>query len=227
MADLTIIMTTANKVPEAWAKYHKEKLIEAAQGAPIITISYKPLDWGDLNLIQTEYSLVNLYQQIMRGAFLAETPYIATCDDDTLYPQEHFKIRPPDDRHPFAYNLNRWHLFSWGKPFYFHKPRPGGGLMIADKEKAFKAFHNRFEHLDMATKELPGRLCHELGTRGSLDCDEYKWWGFYTENPVVSIYHENSIDKANRMRRKKAWPVRAYDIPFWGRAEEVRAIWQP
>jgi len=132
-SDLTIIMCTANKVPEKWAEYHKNSLLHFSGEAEIIIVSYKPLDWGDHNLIQTEYSLTNLYRQIHRAASLAKTPYIATCDDDTLYNYDHFKIRPPDDNHPYAYNLNRWHLFSWGKPFYFHKPRPGGGRLSAHR----------------------------------------------------------------------------------------------
>lgn len=37
-SDLTIIILSANRVPEKWAQFHKEKLIEAAGASPIITI---------------------------------------------------------------------------------------------------------------------------------------------------------------------------------------------
>lgn len=38
-SDITIIFLTANRVPKKWARFHKEKLIEAAGNSPIITIS--------------------------------------------------------------------------------------------------------------------------------------------------------------------------------------------
>lgn len=73
MNDLTIIFLTANRVPEKWAEYHKQVLLEAIGDTPIITISFKPLDWGT-NLIQTEYSVDNIYRQMLRGAKVAKTP---------------------------------------------------------------------------------------------------------------------------------------------------------
>ena len=59
MDDITIIMLTPNLVPKQWAEFHKQKLLEAAGGTPIITISKEPLDWG-INLLQTEYGYPNI-----------------------------------------------------------------------------------------------------------------------------------------------------------------------
>lgn len=96
--------------------------------------------------------------------------------------------------------------------------------MIASRELVIKALENRFKHQENG--EMPGRLLHELGERQSMDCDLVKAKGFYTEVGVVSFYHEGSIDKANQRRIKKAWPVRAYDIPYWGRAVDIRKLWK-
>ena len=118
MKDLTVIMMTPNLVPEQWALFHKEKLLEAIGDTSLITVSAKPLDWG-LNIIQEGYGLINLYKQMLRAAKIADTQYIAMADDDTLYPATHFQFRPIKDG--YYYNLNRWHLFTWGEPFYFYK----------------------------------------------------------------------------------------------------------
>jgi len=220
MEDLTVILCTPNKVPKAWAEYHKNMLLRAIGDTPVITISRIPLDWGT-NLIQEGYGLTNLYYQVLRGAELATTPYIATVDDDTLYPAEHFRFRPPLDC--FSYNLHRWHLFTWGNPFYFHKPLPGGGLMIAPRELAVKALRIRFLELNEESKQLPKHLSHELGTRRDARyADKGKWIKFYTSVGVVSFYHEKSVDVLNQTRRKKAWPIQAFDIPFWGKAQDIR-----
>ncbi len=213
--DLTIIMMTPNLVPEGWAAYHKRMLLEAAGDAEIITISAKPLDWGT-NLIQEEYGFTNIYRQMLRGARLAQTEWVAMADDDTLYPPEHFSYRPP--RPGFFYNLNRWHVFTWSNPpFYFLKQKPGGGLLIGTRELMIQALESRFRR---CPGDLPAHLCHELGVlKRSIRHDGVEWAGFYTKPAgVVSFYHDYSIDDANRRHRKYAYPVRAFDIPRWGRA---------
>ncbi len=209
-------MMTPNLVPKDWADYHKKMLLEAVGDTPIITISKEPLDWGT-NLIQTEYGLANLYQQMLRGAKLAKTDYIAIADDDTLYPKEHFEYRPPMDK--FGYNLNRWHLFTWGEPFYFHKSRRGNGLLIASRKLVIEALEARFR----TDNPLSLDYMVELGTR--KDIREYDKAGsieFFSEQPVVSFYHDFSVDIACREHRKRAWPIQAYDIPKWRRAEDLR-----
>lgn len=221
MKDLTIIMMTPNKVPKSWARYHKKMLLEAVGDTKIITISSIPLSWGT-NLIQTEYGVDNLFKQMLRGCKLATTPYIAIADDDTLYPKEHFEYRPPPDK--FGYNLNRWHLFTWGEPFYFHKPRPGNGLMIASRELVANAIERRLNTQSAKKRGLSRFLASELGTKEyTRKYDIGEMISFYTKSPVVSFYHEMSIDPLNQSRKKYPWPVRAYDIPVWGKAKKIRS----
>lgn len=216
MNDLTIIMLTPNKVPAVWAAHHRKVLEQEAIGAAFITISAQPLDWG-LNLIQEGYGMTNIYRQLLRGAQMATTPYIAVADDDTLYPREHFLFRPPMDK--FAYNYNRWHILTWMKrrPFYFHKPRPGNGLLIAARELVVNAISRRLEGRD----ELSGSMLRELGSGFLKKYDQEGMIPFYTYEPVVSFYHDFSIDLLNQNHKKKPWPVQAYDLPKWGRAEDV------
>ena len=220
MNDLTVIMLTANKVPEQWAQYHKEMLLKTIEDTPLITVSYKPLDFG-INLIQTEYSLTNIFKQMLRAAKIATTEYIAMADDDTLYPKEHFEYRPKGGH--FAYNLTRWHLFTWGRPYYFHKPRPGNGLMITNRRMLISAITSRLNGHD----ELPGFLLKEFATKESTaKYDIGKLETFYTIDPVVSFYHRQSIDPLNQRRRKAPWPVRALELPLWGRAKDLRNKWK-
>lgn len=220
MKDITIIMMTPNLVPKGWVKYHKQKLLEAIGDTPIIIASKKPMNWG-LNIIQEGYGLPNLYKQMLRAAKIATTPFVAVVDDDTLYPKQHFEFRPPDDN--FYYNFNRWHLFTWGEPIYFLKPRPGNGCMIAPKKLLIEAMERRIK----ADPELPNYFVKELGTSQRMSkYDLAKAIGFYTTEPIISIYHDLSVDEANRKHIKRMWPVRAFDLPLWGRAEDLRKKFQ-
>lgn len=216
MNDLTIIMLTANLVPKDWAKYHKQKLLEAIGDTPLIVASKKPVDFG-LNIIQESYGLANLYKEMLRAAKMAITPFVATADDDTLYPKQHFEFRPPDNN--FYYNFNRWHIFTWGEPIYFLKPRPGNGCMIAPRKLLIEAMERRIN----ANPDLPDYFVKELGnSKRMAKYDKAKRIEFYTTEPIVSFYHDFSVDQANRTHAKRMWPVRAYELPLWGRAKDLR-----
>ena len=157
-SNITIIMLTANRVPKSWAKFHKEKLIEAAGSSPIITLSREPLDWG-INILQTaEYGISNIYYQLLKGAKRAETDFIGIAEDDILYPKEHFEYRPPEDT--FAYNMNRFNVFTWGKPTYFWKDRMGNFTLIAPRKLAIEALEERFSKYPNGT---PAGITGELG----------------------------------------------------------------
>ena len=219
-SDITIIMLTASRVPKKWAAVHKQKLIEAADGSPIITISREPLDWGQ-NIIDTqEYTISNIYFQLLQGAKAATTEYIAVAEDDTLYPKEHFQFRPPEDS--FAYNQNRFGVFRWSKtPTYFWKDRISNSTLIAPRKLAIEALEERFAKYPQGT---PGGLTGELGRSNiedKLGVKRQKAIWFQTEISVVRIDHELGIDKLSQSHRKGMGILRAYDIPYWGKASDI------
>lgn len=218
-SDITIIMLTAGRVPKKWAEFHKQKLIEAAGSSPIITISREPLDWG-INMLQTEpYGISNIYYQLLRGAKEATTDYIGVAEDDILYPKEHFEYRPPLDT--FAYNMNRFNVFTWGKPTYFWKNRMGNSTLIAPRKLTIEALEERFNKYPNGT---PGGFTGELGRSNiedKLGVTHRKSTWFSTEISIVKIDHELGIDRLARTHRKGMGILRAYDIPYWGKAEDI------
>lgn len=222
--DLTIIMLTASRVSDSWSKFHKQKLLEAAGSSPIITISRKPLDWG-LNLIDNEpYHISNIYFQLLRGAKAATTDFIAVAEDDTLYPKEHFEYRPPTD--VFAYNQNRFGIFSWGRPTYFWKDRISNSTLIASRKLVIEALEERFKKYPKGT---PTGSTGEMGRNNiedKLGLTRRKSIWFSTETSVVRIDHENGVDKLARSHRKGMGILRAYDIPYWGKAEDLVKIFK-
>src|SRR3989338_1002059 len=106
MKDLTIIYLTASVIQESFAEYQMKILLEAAGEYPIISLSRKPLNFGK-NILQIgPKCLDTIYREMLRGAKVAETSYVAIAEDDTLYPKEHFTFYRPD-KDTFAYNQNR------------------------------------------------------------------------------------------------------------------------
>ena len=212
MNDLTCIFLTVNRVPEMWAEYHKSVLLEAIGDTPLITISKKPLDWGQ-NLIQEgEPSVNNIYKQVLRGCKASRTPFIAIAEDDTLYHKSHFEFRPEMDT--FAYDGVRWGLFTWGKPFYYWKDRISNAAMIAPRELVIQSLEERF-------RKYPTSNLGELGKEKGTTMTNRKTMIFYPSTGMVFFSDRNSLDPTEQHRSKKPGAVQAFDIPYWGRAEEL------
>ena len=220
--DITIIFLTLNKVPKKWVPYHREMLEKAADGAPIISVSREPMDFGT-NIIQTESaSAVNIFWQTLRAAKIAITPYIAIAEDDTLYPIEHYHgFRPPLDT--FAYNKTRWGLHSWGLPLYYHTQRVSHMTLIAPRELAIEALEERFKKYpinNVGGKNAGGEL-GKSWMEERMGVTLRKSLEFYTSDPVLYIQHIGSIDPLNINHKKRASRIRALEIPVWGRSEEI------
>jgi len=221
MADISIILLTLNKVPEKWAEFHKKVLLEAIGDTPVIAISRVPMDW-EINLLQKDSpSVSNIYRQLLRGAKEAITPYIAVVEDDTLYPAEHFKFRPKDDE--FLYNMSRWGILSWAKnPVYFYRHRESNSTLIAPRKLVIKCLEERFEKYPGDSAEwMAGEMGKEKVER-RFGLKKYKSVRVHSHDPVINFHHVNGIDKLEQSKRKSdRKALIAYDIPKWGRAEDV------
>ena len=215
MKDLTCIFLTVNRVPEKWTQYQKEVLLKAIGDTPIITISKKPLDWGT-NLIQEEEpSMQNIYRQILRGAKLATTPYIAIAEDDCLYQKEHFTYRPPLDT--FAYDYHRWGLMTYpvfGRNSFYYNDRMSNSTLIAPRELTIETLEERFN-------KYPNHRIGELGKEAGTVLTRNKVVRYCPMSSNVFLSHVNAIDPYEQKMKKRRGFVRAYEIPYWGRPKDI------
>lgn len=223
MSDITAIFLTCNDLPESWMEYHKGVLLKSLEGAPLIVMSQKPMEpWGGnvTHVLQdAPRSFSNIYRQLLRGAKMATTEYIAVVESDTLYPPEHFKQRPKKGR--VGYNMNFWHLFTWGDPIYSWRNRRGNYSMLSDREYVIDALEERFTKWPDGT---PDRMTGEIGrpmVEHNLNITVREVDEFETTVAVVNFQHPFGSDEMQRNQRKRGGLVRAYDVPFWGKAKDL------
>lgn len=223
MNDITAIFLTCNDLPKMWEEYHKGILLDSLQGAPLIAMSMKPMSFGNtdfLNIIQGKpKSFSNIYWQLLRGARLATTDYIAVVEADTLYPREHFAQRPPMGT--IGYNMNFWHLFTWGEPVYMWRNRRGNYSMLSDRMYVIEALEERFAKWPDGT---PDRMTGEIGrpmVEHNLNISERKVHEFETTVAVVNIQHPFGSDEMQKNQRKRGGLIRAYDVPTWGKSADL------
>jgi hypothetical protein len=82
-------------------------------------------------------------------------------------------------------------------------------------------------------ENIPLGMCGEIGFyEKELWVTPRKAIEFKTVEPVVQLDHDyftgdNSAEWLKRRHTKKLWTIQAYDIPVWGRAEDVirKMIW--
>jgi hypothetical protein len=228
MPDLTVVYYTANVLREPFFSRSRKQLAQAADDLPIISVSQKPLDFGENICVDLSRSYLNIYRQILIGARAAETEFVALAEDDTLYSKEHFTAhRPKADE--FAYNMSRWSLYTWTKaPVYYSIKyhRHSNSALIAPRELLIEALEERFaKYPDDTTAPLhywgePGRYERVLGVTVRKAVE------FFSPVPIITFSHPDAIGYEIQGTRKAPGELKAYDIPVWGKAEDVLRIWQ-
>lgn len=218
MSDLTIIYYTANRLKPFFADNVRKILLKAADGLPIISVSQKPLDFGTNICVGTEnYSGVQIYRQLLIGAKAANTKYLATAEDDILYSREHFRTYSPKDNE-FAYDFSRWALYTWVvPPTYSLKRRRVLSTMIAPRNLLIETLEERFDKYPSGgpVYSEPGKYeaAYGLTPRKSVE--------FWSHCPSIVFTHEQSFGFEVQGKKKALGELRAYDIPFWGKASDI------
>jgi hypothetical protein len=226
MKDATIVIYSANKIPEHWFKYWKEELLKVAGDYPIISVSHKPMDIGK-NIVVGDIgcSAYNVYKQILIGAKEADTEYIICVEDDSLYGSDHFDFyRPKPDT--FGYNMNKWSLFTWGPPIYSLKRRKTASTLIAPRKLLIETLEERFAKFpdpnNFPTKWFgePGRNDYERG----MGVKERKAEEVYSKVSCIQISHEYGLDDRSVRHHKNYGQIKVKEICDWPKPGVIQDI---
>jgi len=230
MSDLTIIYLTLNVLPAKWEQFHRGHLMRAIEGFPLVVISRKPMEFnreGTAYLTQSKPpSAWNVYQQLLRGASIAETKYIAVAEDDTLYSRRHFTdFRPPDDA--VAYDFSRWSVFSWmEKPFFSAIRRRGNFTMIGPRRLVIDALEEREEKYPNGHK-----FAGEIGrpdVEDRLRVTPNRAVDWYCIDASVNLCHPRGLSPTylnTPGRERKPGELKSFAIPYFGHAADIATIY--
>lgn len=219
--DLTLLYYTANRIPEATATKIRHHLLQTTQGQyPIVSVSQQPISFG-YNICAGEIgqSNYNCYKQILTGAKMVKTQYLACCEDDTLYTPAHFTHRPSHE-HAFTYNTHTW--FAGTKLFWRQKDMSCMGFHICPTKLLITTLTPRFALYPTPPKNQahwaePGKFDPEFGIPNPQVAT------FKTKLPVVTFEYRGSLyGKRKRFGLKD--PQSYTDaLPVFGNA---RRLWQ-
>lgn len=106
-----IIYYTDNRLPEHIMSA-VQKTIEMA-GLPIVCVSLKPLDFGDIRIVsELQPSVITMFRQILSGLSASDGDIVFFAEHDVLYNISHWDFVPLRDD-TYYYNTNVW---RWDYP---------------------------------------------------------------------------------------------------------------
>lgn len=230
--DLTILYYTAARIAKPFAKAIQDELVRAAgPDIPIVCVSHAFIGFGSPEFVigPAEASIYQVYRNVLAAACAARTPYVACCEDDSLYTVEHFAWTPPRDD-VFYYNVNRWVLtrrlaedrrareavFYWRRRTQMAQLLCNRALLVDTLEERFEKYPTPVDHATAKRTGWgePGRYERNLGLPPRSR--EY----FETQLPNVTINHGVSL-----MGRRQLRPDDRVerDLPPWGDADRLWA----
>lgn len=231
--DISVIYYTSNYLETEnpyFVANTKKQLIKAIGKHPLISVSQKPMDFGE-NICVGDIgrSHRNIYWQMLQGCKAAKTKYVAMAEDDIFYSYEHFHTYVPS-RSIFAYDMSKLSLFTWTKPpmYSFRTKRLVVNQLIAPRKMLIEALEERFARVDVLKKKGwtddqinskwgdPGRYEDLLGVTVRPRQE------FYCNKPSIVFSHEKAFGyETNQGKKKRLGDIKMMEVPDWGRAEDM------
>jgi len=110
MSNKSILYYTENRLDATIMKAAQLQMLKS--GLPIVSVSLKPLNFGENFVINLEPGVITMFRQILHGLERSEAKVIFMGEHDVLYHPSHFDFTPPKDD-TYYYNTNVW---KWWYP---------------------------------------------------------------------------------------------------------------
>jgi hypothetical protein len=187
---------------------------------PIISVSQKPINFGENFVMDLESSVSSYFKQILKGLKECKTDVIFLIEHDVLYHPSHFDFTPERADH-FYYNRNEWRVSSLtGKAvFYEHNDV---SQLCAPRDLLLKHYTEVVKLVDQ------GIFRHSFGfspPRGlPKEQQKKRHYGCYRSSvPNLDIRHPNAftrtrMDKSDfRSERSRRGWIESDGVPGWGK----------
>lgn len=217
-----IVYYTDNRLDEKIMKKCQEQMKKS--GLPIVSVSLKPIDFGDNIVLPLKRSPLSMVKQILAGLEKIQTDVVFLGEHDVLYHPTHFDFRPPK-KDVYYYNANVWQLrASDGHAVYFDCKKLS--QLCADRKFLIEHFKKRVFLVEM--NGFSRKMGFEPGSHNRLEkVDDFGSDVWRSEFPNVDIKHGKNLSEArwhqSDFRSQKScqnWQE-ADEIQGWGKGSEI------
>jgi len=214
-----IVYYTDNRLdPEIMLKCQRQ-LKKCAGQHRIISVSLKPIDFGDNICLQLERGYVAMFKQILAGLEALDTDYVFFAEHDVVYHPSHFYF-VPSEVNVFYYNTNVWKMrMADGHGLHYNCQQTSG--LCAHRELLLEHYRKRIEMVE--EKGFTRDMGFEPGTHNRASrVDDYKAESWQSDRPIIDLRHDNNLTESRwrkeEFRNKKfteGW-IEKDNIPGWG-----------
>lgn len=100
-----IIYYTDNRIPESMAQMVREQM--EIRGLSIISVSLKPINFGENIVLNLSPSVLTMFTQILTGLEASSADIVFLAEHDVFYHPSHFDFFPMEDD-VYYFNANNW-----------------------------------------------------------------------------------------------------------------------
>ena len=198
--DSTVIYYTSNKENILFEKKIMERLKKAKGYLPLISVSQKPINFGNCNICVGDIGVSdgNAFKQMLIGCERAKTDFVIFAEADTLYPPEYFQYEPKELKRYWFEDVYVW---------YPHSP------MLQDN--FFLKGRSDCGHI--AGRKLAIKLLKEGKGRGMKYKGKNRPEKVQLENPIINI---KTGDGMRPKTQTALNPVSS--LPYWGKVKDLQ-----
>ncbi len=217
-----VVYYTDNRLDE---KIMKQCQVQIAKSRlPIMSVSLKPIDFGENVVLPLERGPLTMFKQILAGLERIKTDAVFLCEHDVLYHPTHFQFRPPR-KDIYYYNMNNWQLrTNDGHAVYFDCKKLS--QLCADRKFLIEHYKKRIALIE--ANGFSRRMGFEPGTHGRPErVDAFKAEGWRSEFPNVDIKHGRNMTEARWSQSEfrsqnscRNWKE-ADEIYGWGKGDTI------
>ena len=213
-----IVYYTDNLLDEKIMKVCQKQLLKASGGKRIVSVSLKPMDFGENIVLPLERGYLTMFKQILTGLEAIDTDIVFFAEHDVLYHPSHFDF-VPSEKNKYYYNGNYWFLRLTDGFALHYAVSPLSGL-CAYREALITHFKER---VAMVEKEgFSYRIGFEPMTHHRIPWKNwYDFEIFQSSAPNIDIKHGKNLTRARWTQdlfRKKPTDWKESDIdhiPGW------------
>ncbi|EKD86401.1 MAG: hypothetical protein ACD_37C00308G0006, partial [uncultured bacterium] len=186
---------------------------------PIISVSQKPIKFGQNFVMDIKSSVLSMFKQILKGIKECKTDIIFLVEHDVLYHPSHFDFTPEKSNH-FYYNRNEWRVSSESGKAVFYQHNDVSQLSA--RRDLLLEHYTRV--LEIAEKEGFKNSYGFSPPKGLPKEKQTKHYATYISKvPNVDIRHPNAFTQVRMNRSEfrsknsiKGW-IESDGVPGWGK----------
>lgn len=193
---------------------------------PIVSVSLKPLNFGNNIVLDLEPGYLTMAKQILAGLESIAVDIVFFAEHDVLYHPSHFNFTP-DKKDIYYYNQNIWEVRSEDGHALFKEVQKLSQL-CAYRATLIEHFKKRVELLTAQEntdtfKKYVRRMGFEPGTNSRAErVDDLKSESFFSPFPNIDVRHDKNLTP-NRWRKEqfkdqrftRGW-TESESVPGWG-----------